>query len=394
MEALSIDSHEYSYSASQGASELRSILTQGVEDSAYPGAVCAVVRNSRVIFNEAVGRRSYPEATPGAVPAPMSVDTIFDVGTLTASLVTVPLCIRLIAGGRLRISDRVSNHVQGFGILNKSTVTVADLLLHQSGLPPVISNIDELIEEARFSLQTGRGIRSRIVTALSRAELKHEPRTRQLYSDPGMILLGHIVELVTGLPLDKAFFRYLAEPLQLKNSSFVNVEILKRRGLQPCTEVIAPTEECGLRKRLLWGEVQDEIAWAMGGVAGHAGLFSSVGDGIRIVSELIRGWRGQSALFPSAIVREFWSAPAQIKGPEWCMGWEVPTAENAMDQSGFAAGTVGHNALTGCSVWFEPREGSAVLLFTNRIHPNRSNRRIVTLRPRIHKAAMSLAQGA
>ena len=146
---------------------------------------------------------------------------------------------------------------------------------------------------------------------------------------------------------------------------------------------------CAFRKRLLVGEVDDENAYAMGGVAGHAGLFAPVREVDRIVHELIRSYAGRSDFVPQRIIREFWTRDKTVKGSTWALGWDTPSAEYSSSGHYFSPAAVGHLGFTGTSIWIEPDKEIAVSLLTNRVHPVRDNQGIREFRPKIHDLVMA-----
>ena len=152
--------------------------------------------------------------------------------------------------------------------------------------------------------------------------------------------------------------------------------------------MFAPTSVCPVRKRLLVGEVDDENAFAMGGVAGHAGLFAPVREVDRVVHELIRCYAGRSDFVPQRILREFWTRDKNVKGSTWALGWDSPSPEYSSSGHRFSPAAVGHLGFTGTSVWIEPAKEIAISLLTNRVHPLRDNQAIREFRPKIHDLAM------
>jgi CubicO group peptidase (beta-lactamase class C family) len=158
--------------------------------------------------------------------------------------------------------------------------------------------------------------------------------------------------------------------------------------LEPVPEMFAPTAVCPLRKRLLVGEVDDENAYAMGGVSGHAGLFAPVKEVDRIAAELLACYAGQSDFVPQKIVQQFWSRDSAVRGSTWALGWDSPSLEYSSSGHRFSAAAVGHLGFTGTSIWMEPARGIAISLLTNRVHPRRENQAIRDFRPKIHDLIM------
>jgi serine-type D-Ala-D-Ala carboxypeptidase len=152
--------------------------------------------------------------------------------------------------------------------------------------------------------------------------------------------------------------------------------------------MFAPTSFCAFRKRLLVGEVDDENAYAMGGVAGHAGLFAPVRDVDRIAQELLACYAGRSEWLPQKVVRDFWTRDTTVQGSTWALGWDTPSAQYSSSGRHFSPAAVGHLGFTGTSIWIEPERAISISLLTNRVHPRRDNQAIRDFRPRIHDLIM------
>ena len=374
------------------------MLAKGCEDGVFPGAVLSIARNGQLLFRKAVGQKwssTFPEAAQAA--GPMTIETVFDIASLTEVVVTTTLLMKLISENKLALSDRLSRYVHGFGVLGKSPITVGQLLSHTSGLVawhPFFEDLLKVNAGTRMGILTSRSARDFIVTAINRSELKQQPGTKQLYSDLGFIMLGYLAEVLTGISLDKAAYKGIFQPLGLKSTSFIDLSMIKRRGIHPITDVIAPTEECPWRKRMLCGEVHDDNAWAMGGVAGHSGLFSTANDLQRFLTELLFSAQGRSEFLPADIVKLFWSyRPSGLEG-SWRLGWDSPGEENGMNSSGLSPHAVGMCGFTGCSGWIDPIHGLTIVLMTNRVHPSRSNKKIRAFRSDLHRAILHATVGS
>src|SRR6185369_991449 len=153
---------------------------------------------------------------------------------------------------------------------------------------------------------------------------------RTIYSDLGFMLLGAVLEEVSGTSLDRFCHERIYKPLGLRSTSFVDLSLLRTRRLEPIAEMIAPTEHCPWRRRVLCGEVHDDNAYAMGGVAGHAGLFSSARDIDRIATVLRESYEGQSLFLPAPIVREFWKRDDTLGSSTWALGWDTPSTRDSL----------------------------------------------------------------
>ena len=252
-------------------SDVGKLLQQGVDVQAFPGAVFEVYQGGTCIVSECAGTRAFVVAEE--VQPLLSRDTVYDVAGITAGVITTTMIMKLAEAGKLKLEDRVSRYVQGFGVNGKSAITIQDLLAHTSGLTAWVPFFEELVRlnaGSRMGMLTSRGAKEYVYNVINRSSLKYQPRTRQLYSDIGLIVLGEVVEILTGLSLDKAAQKMILQPLGLKGTSFIDLTMVKRHGIHPVLDLIAPTEDCAWRKRVLCGEVHDDNAWAMGGVAGHS----------------------------------------------------------------------------------------------------------------------------
>lgn len=366
---------------------LSALLEEGVAQGAFPGAVGLIGRGNKILFEHAVGSKSIKSNRNEAGNPPMTLDCVFDVAGLTSVLVTSILLFRLMDEGKINLTDKVSRFLQGFGVHGKSKISIEQLLNHTSGLPQWVPFFEEILQEntgPRLGIMTSRSAREFVYNQIQRLQLKTEPGTKQAYSDLGAILIGHIAELLTGLSLDKAAVRYVFQPLLMKSSSYIDLSMIRRRGIHPVTDLIAATEECSWRKRVLCGEVHDDNAWAMGGIAGHAGLFTTIRDTFQFASELHACLHGESSFISQQTLSEvFASQDTHYRG-----GFETPSKENGMVDVGFSPLAFGLNGFTGCSMWLEPQAKLSVLLFTNRIHPSRSNKRISAFRHEFYKQAL------
>lgn len=375
-------------SKSEQFSVLTQLLNEGVEEGVFPGAVSVIGLNGNPIYQHATGSKIL-KATRGEANPPMSIDTVFDVAGLTSILITGLLLLRLTQEGKISLDDRVSRYLQGFGVHGKSKITVGQLLNHTSGLIAWAPFFEEILQEntgARLGIMTSRSARDYVYNQIQRLPLKFEPGVKQLYSDLGPLLIGAIIELLTGLGLERVAQKLIIQPLGLKSTGYVDLSMIRRRGIHPVADAIAATEECQWRKRVLCGEVHDDNAWAMGGIAGHAGLFTNIIDTQRIIAELMASYRGESGFLAQSLIRGVWET--QFENSTFRAGWETPTRENGMIDTGLSQNAVGMNGFTGCSIWLEPSKGLNITLFTNRIHPSRSNKKINAFRTEFHAAAM------
>jgi CubicO group peptidase (beta-lactamase class C family) len=243
-------------------------------------------------------------------------------------------------------------------------VTLEHLLTHSSGLPAHV----DFFNQARS--------RNDVVRLVLNEAMVYQPGAKSEYSDLDFILLGEILERITGRPLAELARERIFEPLGMRATTFNPAKSLRSH--------IAPTEDDkAFRKRLIRGEVHDENAWAMDGVAGHAGLFSTAGDlSIFAQTMLNGGIYAHRRLLRRATVRKFTSAHP-LSSATRALGWVVPT-ENSSSGHYFSARSYGHTGFTGTSLWIDPGEQLFVVLLTNRVYPTRQNEKLARLRPALH----------
>jgi CubicO group peptidase (beta-lactamase class C family) len=332
--------------------KIDAVVESSLKSKGCPGAVVLVVHDDRVVFRKAYGSRALkPE------PAVMTVDTIFDMASLTKPVATGSSIMLLIEQGKLKPEDLVSKHWPAFAANGKDKVTIAHLLLHTSGLiadNPVADYADG---------------RVKAFERIANLKLLDPPGTRFRYSDVNFIVLGELVERLSGTPVDRFAKKHVFEPLKMVDTGFNPIDALKKR--------IAPT---GLRDgKTILGVVHDPRSFRLGGVAGHAGLFSTADDMARYCRMLLRGGElDGTRIFAKETVRLFTEphAVTQVnKSNETTgarsYGWDVDTSYSGQRGTLFQEWTgFGHTGFTGTSVWVDPGTKTAVILLTNRVHPD------------------------
>lgn len=355
---------------------------EAVAQGVFPGAVVLVGKGDEIVFERAFGCRSMvPEK------APMQLETIFDLASLTKPLATTTAVMLLVREKKIRLEDRVTRFFPNFGVFGKTHVTFRHLLAHCSGLPawkPYYEDIVKGEKEGKINFVVSRAAKSYVFEQIHREKSVSPPGTQSLYSDLGFMLLGEVVEEVTGWTLDRYCQDKVFKPMGLRSTSFVDLTQLRTRRLLPVQDMIAPTEHCPWRKKILCGEVHDDNAYAMGGVAGHAGLFSSARDIHLFLTCLMRSYRGEDPFLPAPVVKEFLTRDESVQGSNYALGWDTPSAENSSSGSYFSPHSVGHLGFTGTSIWWDLEKDRHVVLLSNRIHPSRSSDKIKAFRPYIH----------
>ena len=332
--------------------------------------------------------RRYERAFGAACMSPerheARLDTLYDLASLTKVMATTPAVMLLVADGKLHLDESVASSLPAFADRAKSEITLRHLLSHSSGMRPWRAYFADLHErELRRggSLLGTEAGRESIVSRILRGAPLHDPGEASVYGDLGFIVLGELVEQASGERLDAFCRRRIFEPLGLADTHFNSVPFEADRSRY------AATEQCPWREKVLWGEVHDGNAWAMGGVAGHAGLFSSAADVMRFAEEMLAADRGESRLFPRELAGEFFKRQELSQGGDWALGWDTPTPGRSTSGTRFSRRSIGHTGFTGTSLWIDLERGAVVVVLSNRVHLV-AKRSQFSLRPLVHDLAM------
>ncbi len=324
------------------------LLQQAVEARVFPGAVAAWGRRGRPGRLAAVGRLAFDAAAPA-----VRDDTLYDLASLTKVVVTTTLAAQLVERGLLALAEPASARLPDFRAALGEGVTVGHLLDHSSGLP---AHLPLYLDTAGPAAYRAR---------LAQVALEAVPGTRTAYSDLGFLVLGLLLEQAGGAGLEELARARVLEPLGLRDTLFRPPVELRAR--------IAPTEDCSWRGRRLQGEVHDENAWALGGVAPHAGLFGSAGDLARFARCLLGGGEleGARLLAPETLAL-FTRRTGRPPGSSRALGWDTPSGQSSSAGSRLGPRAFGHTGFTGTSLWLDPAAGLYVVLLSNRVHPTRA----------------------
>ena len=363
------------------------VLEEAVRDGTFPGAVVLVRQDGEVVYRKAHGYRSLePERTP------LSEDTVFDLASLTKPLATTVALMRFVAEKKIRLDDRISRFFPNFGTCGKTATTIRQLLSHSSGLPACRPYYEELRAQqrkiTRLATLGSQSARDFIYAQIQREKAEFEPGSRTLYSDLGFMLLGALIEDMSGLSLDQYCWNKIYRPLGLQAMGFINLETLRQKKYETATEMIAPTERCPWRGHILCGEVHDDNAYAMGGVAGHAGLFAPIDEVDRLVSTLVECHAGAHPFLPADVMRDFWTVNTAVPDSTWACGWDTPSPQGSSAGAFFSSRSIGHLGFTGTSVWIDLERNIHIIMLSNRVHPRRNNEKITAFRPILHNAVM------
>jgi CubicO group peptidase (beta-lactamase class C family) len=359
---------------------------EAVKQGVFPGAVLLVGRGEEVIYERAFGSRSLvPDQSP------MRLSTIFDVASLTKPLATTIAIMLLVSDKKIRLDDQVTRFVPTFGFCPKSSTTIRQLLSHSSGLPawkPYYEVVFTVENSGTANFIASRAAKSYVLEQVHREKPLSEPGTQALYSDLGFMVLGEIVENITGSNLDAFCRDRIYEPLGLRSTAFVDLTQLRTARTQALENIFAPTEICPWRKRVLCGQVHDDNAFAVGGIAGHAGLFSSARDIHAIVARLDQCLRGSHSFLPQSVVQEFFTRDRSVSDSTRALGWDTPAPDKSASGIHFSQKSVGHLGFTGTSIWWDLEKNCHVILLSNRVHPTRRSEKIKQFRPSIHDLIM------
>jgi len=343
-------------------------------DSAFPGAVVAVGNHDHVALLAAVGHYGVDD------PRPMTTETVFDLASLTKVIGLTTACILLVDQKRLDLNAPVQRYLPEFGGTGKEKVTIRHLLTHSSGLPawrPLFRETET--REAALAL-------------VDTTPLDTVPGARYLYSDLGAIVLTQVVERITKTRIDQYLGTAVFKPLGMTTTRYLPPAEWRDR--------IAPTEmDTVFRHRMIRGEVHDENTGRLGGISGHAGLFSTAGDLARFAewllevregrrrSEEVGGSRGRQSpsssdllRLPPSLVEQFTRLQDLPPGSSRALGWDTPS-EHSSAGTKLLAHAFGHTGFTGTSIWLDPDRDLFVILLTNRVHPTRANTKILKVRP-------------
>ncbi len=319
------------------------LVAEHIAKGKMPGCVVTVGRAGHVVFQRAYGHR---QLQPEKVP--MTVDTVFDLASLTKPIATGTSIMCLVDQGRLRLNDRVASHLPEFAANGKDSVTVQQLLTHVGGLIPdnPIGDYEDGVAQAWQNIWN--------------LELTNAPGEKFAYTDVGFIVLARLVEKIAGKKIDDFADQHVFEPLGMHETGYLPSAALRSRA--------ATTEQ--REGRWIQGEVHDPRAYALGGVAGHAGLFSTADDLSAFAQMML--WRGTSGdvriLSERAVdvMTSHYPTPRGIRG----LGWDIRSPYSSSRSDLLTDKAFGHSGFTGTSIWIDPKLDLFVIFLSNRVHPN------------------------
>lgn len=337
------------------------VIQKAIDDKAFPGAVVLVWKDGRVIYENAFGNYTYDKGSEKVYPF-----TLYDLASLTKVVATTTAAMICYDRKLFSLEDKVVKYIPEFGANRKENITIKNLLLHNSGLPA-------------WKKFYGRGLTSKdVIKEIYNSELEYKTGEKTLYSDLGIITLGKIIEKVTAKSLDKFCSNEIFIPLKMNSTIYNPDEKIKI--------LCAPTEKDDYwRMKTLQGEVHDETSAMLGGVAGHAGLFSTAEDISKLMAVLMnKGKLGDKEFIKQSTVELFTKrfSYESTRG----LGWDTKSDSGSSAGKYFGKKSFGHTGYTGTSIWADPERNLFVIFLTNRVHPTRDNTEIQKVRPQLHNA--------
>jgi len=366
MDAIKSEANSRAEKTSAGQfAKVYKVLQDAIDSGAFPGCAFGVLAGADVVLSDALGGFTFEEDSQA-----VEAKTVFDVASLTKVVATTALAMVLLQRAELHLDMPVGELLPGFVIGRTSSelarrVTMRHLLAHNSGLPGYVEF---------FRRETTASALLRACLALP---IEATPGERFEYSDPGFILLGKALEILNRESLSAAARKEIFEPLGMSATCY--------RPARPRWSSIPPTEiDEAFRQRRIQGEVQDENAWVLDGVAGHAGVFSNVPDLLKFTADVLAGSKGKSEIFGRSTV-ELFTERQSPAGSSRALGWDTPSTESSAGRY-FSQRSVGHLGFSGCSLWIDLRPSIAAVLLTNRTWPDRKSQAIRQVRPTFHNA--------
>ena len=351
------------------------LMQQAVDDGVFPGAVLLVSQNDRCVFHDAFGFRNI------IAESPVTTDTVFDLASLTKPLATALAVMVLVQQNKVGLDQNLGDVLPAFKKDPKASIRIKHLLYHNSGLADYkafYKKIEHLpLKERKAALRK----------LLVKEPLVHPVGSRVVYSDIGFMILEWLVEEICGKRLDHFVSAIIYNPLGLGNLFFIDLQAARK------PDVFAATEQCHWRQQIQSGQVQDENAYVVGGVQGHAGLFGTAKDVNSLLGHLLAAYHGQPStqLFQPDMVRLFFR---RLADSDKALGFDTPSSSGSSSGRFFSRNSVGHLGFTGTSFWVDLDRSIVVILLTNRVHPTRDNEAIKKFRPQLHDAVMQSLLGS
>lgn len=353
--------------------QMDALLEKGLAEQVYPGAVLLISQERNILYFNAVGRASLESDKEV-----MRLDTLYDLASLTKVLATVPALMRLLEKGVLQLDTPLCHLLPDFCTTReeKRSITIRNLLSHSSGFEAWCPFYLNILENR---IPFGSQAKEYIYRLICDLPLVGFPGDRSLYSDLNFILLGILLEKLSGVPLDEFCYAQIYQPLGM-SKTFFSSQLKQNMMSLP----IAATEYSEWRGGVIKGEVHDENALVMGGSAGHAGLFSTAEDVFLLCQSIILSLKNNQGFWPREMMKQFVLKQNLPGGSTWALGWDTPSLIGSTSGNLFSPNSIGHTGFTGTSIWIDLPSELTVIFLTNRIHPSRANEKIRTFRPLLH----------
>ena len=340
-----------------------SIIYNGITEKAFPGAALLINLDGKIIYKKGFGKFTYESDSPDVKPS-----TIYDLASLTKVIATTTAAMICIDRKYFTLDDKVEKFIPDFKANDKENITIRNLLLHNSGLPAWEKFYDKNLTK------------DQILSDIYSSKLEYKTGSKTVYSDLGMIVLGKVIEKVTNSSLDKFCKKEIFEPLGMNDTYFNPPDSVKYK--------IPPTEnDTYWRNRLIKGEVHDETASLLGGVSGHAGLFSNVEDFAKFLLMILnKGFYKNKRIINSETVELFTKRQSQESSR--ALGWDTKSETGSSAGNLFGKYSFGHTGFTGTSIWVDPDRNLFVVFLTNRVYPSREKNKLLSIRPKLHDAVI------
>ena len=348
------------------------VLREGIQTGVFPGGVLFVRHQGHIRVHQAIGQISSLPDSP-----PVQTNTIYDLASLTKPLVTVSSLLLLVQEGRLSLSQPLATYLEEAKGFPLGKISLKDLLSHQSGLPAWRPFYQAFAPDFPSNPEFRQQRIQAILEMILKEPIDRAGPSTSVYSDLGYMVLGFVVERVTGQSLADFSQERIFIPLQADKLVFGIP-----KGMSGVSEQIAPTEEDPWRGHLLQGEVHDENVAALGGIAGHAGLFGTAQAVGQVTKAWLDSYLGKTSIFGQDLVKQFVRTQPETS---WGLGWDTPSQPSSSGQW-FSPESFGHLGFTGTSIWIDPIRELEVIFLSNRVHPTRDNQAIKTFRPQLHDA--------
>lgn len=358
--------------------KISALLVEAEESGIFPGAAAGIYLNKRNKPEKLLISSGYSQLYPRKIK--IRSNSFFDLASLSKPLSTALSLLTLTGSKKIGLDDKINYFFPALVPEDKKEISIYQLLNHSSGLAahrPFFRQLENLAPA---------GHPAEMLRLLLAEPLASKPGARALYSDLGYLLLGFIIEKLTATPLDQYFRHKVAGPLHLSAGLHYNRLPARRRG------PYVATENCPWRGRVLRGEVSDENCWVLGGVAGHAGLFGRLDEVLALVTAVLEIWQGRAShpLIRRDDLRAFLDAGSGVAGSSWGLGFDHPTPGSSSSGRYLSPRSAGHLGFTGTSFWIDPERELAIVLLSNRVHPDRGNERIKEFRPHFHNRVVEL----